>query len=81
MGSQSARPSREEVFHAVKNLRRRYVLYYLQRCREPVELGTLAEQVAGERSRHPTETDEDDGVHESVRATTRPATTASTPKV
>ena len=46
MGSQSARPSREEVFHAVKNLRRRYVLYYLQRCREPVELGTLAEQVA-----------------------------------
>ena len=30
----------------MKNLRRRYVLYYLQRYGEPVELGTLAEQVA-----------------------------------
>ncbi|USZ69023.1 hypothetical protein NGM10_04620 [Halorussus salilacus] len=40
------RPSRAEVFDAVKNLRRRYVLYYLQRHDGPVELGELAEQVA-----------------------------------
>ena len=39
-------PSRDEVFDAVKNLRRRYVLYYLQRHGGPVELGELAEQVA-----------------------------------
>ena len=39
-------PSRDEVFDAVKNLRRRYVLYYLQRHSGPVELGELAEQVA-----------------------------------
>jgi len=41
-----ARPSRDEVFDAVKNLRRRYVIYYLQRYGGPVELGELAEQVA-----------------------------------
>ncbi|WP_135825540.1 DUF7344 domain-containing protein [Halorussus ruber] len=46
MASETARPSREEVFHAVKNLRRRYVLYYLQRYGGPVELGELAKQVA-----------------------------------
>jgi len=46
MASKTTRPSREEVFHAVKNLRRRYVLYYLQRYGGPVELGELAEQVA-----------------------------------
>jgi hypothetical protein len=46
MASQTTRPSREEVFDAVKNLRRRYVLYYLQRYGDPVELGELAEQVA-----------------------------------
>ncbi|WP_135828607.1 DUF7344 domain-containing protein [Halorussus halobius] len=46
MSSRSTRPSREEVFDAVKNLRRRYVLYYLQRYGGPVELGPLAEQVA-----------------------------------
>lgn len=46
MASQSPRPSREEVFRAVKNLRRRYVLYYLKRYGGPVELGDLAEQVA-----------------------------------
>jgi len=39
-------PSRNEVFDAVKNLRRRYVIYYLQRYGSPVELGELAEQVA-----------------------------------
>ncbi|WP_134670784.1 DUF7344 domain-containing protein [Halorussus marinus] len=41
-----ASPSRDEVFDAVKNLRRRYVVYYLQRYGSPVELGELAEQVA-----------------------------------
>ncbi|MFC4449284.1 DUF7344 domain-containing protein [Halorussus aquaticus] len=46
MATESSRTSREEVFDAVKNLRRRYVLYYLQRYGGPVELGELAEQVA-----------------------------------
>ena len=38
--------TRAEVFDAVKNLRRRYALYYLKQRRCPVELGELAEQVA-----------------------------------
>lgn len=38
--------SRAEVFDAVKNLRRRYALYYLKQQGQPVELGALAEQVA-----------------------------------
>src|SRR6056297_1507882 len=46
MATETTRPSREEVFDAVKNLRRRYVLYYLQRYGGPVDLGELAEQVA-----------------------------------
>ena len=46
MATETTHPSRDEVFDAVKNLRRRYVLYYLQRRGGPVELGTLAEQVA-----------------------------------
>lgn len=46
MASENTPPSRDEVFDAVKNLRRRYVLYYLQRHAGPVELGELAEQVA-----------------------------------
>ncbi|WP_137283470.1 DUF7344 domain-containing protein [Halorussus salinisoli] len=46
MASETTRTSREEVFDAVKNLRRRYVLYYLQRYGGPVKLGELAEQIA-----------------------------------
>ncbi|PSP55804.1 hypothetical protein BRC82_04280 [Halobacteriales archaeon QS_1_67_19] len=46
MTAHNANPSREEVFDAVQNLRRRYVLYYLQRFDDPVKLGDLAEQVA-----------------------------------
>ncbi|WP_435179757.1 DUF7344 domain-containing protein [Halorussus sp. AFM4] len=46
MATESTHASREEVFDAVKNLRRRYVLYYLQRYGGPVELGELAEQIA-----------------------------------
>ena len=38
--------SEEEVYDAVKNLRRRYVLYHLNEQGHPVELGDLAEQVA-----------------------------------
>lgn len=34
------------MYDAVKNLRRRYVLYYLNERGRPVELGDLAEQVA-----------------------------------
>lgn len=45
-GTETTSPSRDEVFDAVKNLRRRYVLYYLQRYGGPVDLGELAEQIA-----------------------------------
>lgn len=38
--------SEQEVYDAVKNLRRRYVLYSLNRAQESVELGELAEQIA-----------------------------------
>ncbi|WP_435151845.1 DUF7344 domain-containing protein [Haladaptatus sp. DFWS20] len=38
--------SKQEVYDAVKNLRRRYVLYYLNQEGRPVELGELAEQIA-----------------------------------
>jgi hypothetical protein len=38
--------SEQEVYDAVKNLRRRYVLYSLNRQQESVELGELAEQIA-----------------------------------
>ncbi|WP_423745923.1 hypothetical protein V5735_08235 (plasmid) [Haladaptatus sp. SPP-AMP-3] len=38
--------SEQEVYDAVKNLRRRYVLYSLNRQRGSVELGELAEQIA-----------------------------------
>ncbi|WP_458206912.1 DUF7344 domain-containing protein [Haladaptatus sp. NG-SE-30] len=38
--------SEQEVYDAVKNLRRRYVLYHINRERRPVELGELAEQIA-----------------------------------
>jgi hypothetical protein len=38
--------SEQEVYDAVKNLRRRYVLYHVNRERQPVELGELAEQIA-----------------------------------
>ncbi|WP_266075365.1 DUF7344 domain-containing protein [Haladaptatus caseinilyticus] len=38
--------SKQEVYDAVKNLRRRYVLYYLNREERPIELGELAERIA-----------------------------------
>lgn len=42
----TGKPSRDEVFDAMKNLRRRYALYHLKQQNKPVELGKLAEQVA-----------------------------------
>ncbi len=35
-----------EIFELLRNQRRRYVLHYLKREDQPVELGTLAQQVA-----------------------------------
>lgn len=46
MAHNTATPARAEVFDAMKNLRRRYALYYLKHEHEPAELGDLAEQVA-----------------------------------
>ena len=40
------RLTKAKVFDAVKNLRRRYALYYLKRRGGPLQLGELAEQVA-----------------------------------
>lgn len=38
--------SEHEVYNALKNLRRRYALYYLKQCEASVPLGQLAEQIA-----------------------------------
>lgn len=38
--------SQDVVFELLSSPRRRYILYYLRQSREPVELTTLAEQVA-----------------------------------
>ena len=46
MAQQMGTTTRAKVFDAMKNLRRRYALYYLKQQRRPVELGELAEQVA-----------------------------------
>ncbi|WP_440007784.1 DUF7344 domain-containing protein [Halomicrococcus sp. SG-WS-1] len=45
-GTSSRDFSKDEVYDAVKNLRRRYVLYHLNERGRPVQLGELAEQVA-----------------------------------
>ncbi|WP_458185074.1 DUF7344 domain-containing protein [Haladaptatus sp. NG-WS-4] len=44
--TRSCSVSEQEVYDAVKNLRRRYVLYHVNRERRPVKLGELAEQIA-----------------------------------
>lgn len=47
--------SEQEVYDTVKNLRRRYVLYSLNRGQESVELGELAEQIAAWENNIPRE--------------------------
>ncbi|GAA0224174.1 hypothetical protein ACFFQF_09415 [Haladaptatus pallidirubidus] len=37
--------SRDELFHILRNQRRRYALYYLKQHDEPVTLGAIVEQV------------------------------------
>lgn len=39
-------PDRDELFHVLRNQRRRFAIHYLKRDPEPVEVGDLATQVA-----------------------------------
>jgi hypothetical protein len=39
-------PTRDDIYEILSNPRRRYAVHYLQFHEEPVELGTLAEQLA-----------------------------------
>ena len=42
----NAQTSVDEIFDVLSNCRRRYVLYFLKNTTQPVELGTLATQIA-----------------------------------
>jgi hypothetical protein len=39
-------PTRDELFHVLRNQRRRFAIHYLKWADEPVDVGTLATQVA-----------------------------------
>lgn len=39
-------PTRDELFHVLRNRRRRFAIHYLKRAAEPVDVGELATQVA-----------------------------------
>ncbi|WP_323674399.1 hypothetical protein [Halorubellus sp. PRR65] len=39
-------PTRDELFHVLRNRRRRYAIHHLKRADEPVDVGDLATQVA-----------------------------------
>lgn len=41
-----AGPTRDELFHVLRNRRRRYAIHHLKRADEPVDVGELATQVA-----------------------------------
>jgi DNA-binding transcriptional ArsR family regulator len=44
--STDATPSRDELFHVLRNRRRRFAIHHLKRTDEPVDVGDLATQVA-----------------------------------
>jgi DNA-binding transcriptional ArsR family regulator len=44
--SVDATPSRDELFHVLRNRRRRFAIHYLEHHTEPVDVGDLATQVA-----------------------------------
>jgi DNA-binding transcriptional ArsR family regulator len=39
-------PTRDELFHVLRNQRRRFAIHYLKRADEPVDVGDLATQIA-----------------------------------
>lgn len=39
-------PTRDELFHVLRNQRRRFAIHHLKRSKEPVDVGDLATQVA-----------------------------------
>jgi hypothetical protein len=39
-------PARNEIFHVLRNQRRRFTIHHLKRAQEPVEIGDLATQIA-----------------------------------
>lgn len=44
--AQSPEPTRDELFHVLRNRRRRYAIHHLERAGEPVDVGELATQIA-----------------------------------
>lgn len=44
--AQPAEPTRDELFHVLRNRRRRYAIHHLERAGEPVDVGDLATQIA-----------------------------------
>ncbi|NHN41803.1 hypothetical protein G9C85_09195 [Halorubellus sp. JP-L1] len=48
-------PTRDELFHVLRNRRRRYAIHHLKRANEPVDVGDLATQVAAWENDVPTE--------------------------
>lgn len=48
-------PDRDEMFHVLRNERRRFAIHHLKRDSQPVEVGDLATQVAAWENRVPVE--------------------------
>lgn len=48
-------PDRDEIFHVLRNQRRRFTIHHLKRDPNPVEVGELATQVAAWENRVPVE--------------------------
>ncbi|WP_227133838.1 DUF7344 domain-containing protein [Halorubellus salinus] len=43
---ESTEPTRDELFHVLRNQRRRFAIHYLKRADAPVDVGDLATQIA-----------------------------------
>jgi len=48
-------PDRDEMFHVLRNQRRRYAIHYLKYSSEPVDVGDLATQIAAWENEIPVE--------------------------
>jgi len=51
----AAEPDRDEMFHVLRNQRRRYAIHYLKYESEPIDVGDLATQVAAWENEIPVE--------------------------
>jgi DNA-binding transcriptional ArsR family regulator len=53
--AQSPEPTRDELFHVLRNRRRRFAIHHLERADEPVDVGELATQIAAWENDVPTD--------------------------